>query len=159
MKKAVLLVLTCLGFQASPAWADDPIRQQAVQFQKGKNSVVLKDHVKGYESVDYRLGAGKGQTMEVTLKSSNRFIYFNVLPPGDETAIFIGSTSGNHFAGTLPTNGDYTVRVYLMRNAARRNETASYSIDFKITGAVDKQRGKTKCVGLHLFATQHIGAI
>jgi hypothetical protein len=120
---------------------------------------VLKDHVKGYESVDYRLGAATGQTMEVTLKSSNRFIYFNVLPPGDETAIFIGSTSGNHFAGTLPTNGDYTVRVYLMRNAARRNETASYSIDFKITGAVDKQRGKTKCVGLHLFATQHIGAI
>ena len=82
--------------------------------------------------------------MEVTLKSSNRFTYFNVLPPGDETAIFVGSTSGNHFAGTLPTNGDYTVRVYLMRNAARRNEMANYSINFKITGgaAVDRQHGR-----------------
>ena len=129
MKKAVLLVLTCLGFLTAPAWAEDDIRQERVQFQQGRDSASLKGRIKGDKTVDYQLGARAGQTMEVTLKSSNLSNYFNILPPGDETALFVGSTSGNHFSGTLPTNGDYTVRVYLMRNAARRNETANYSLN------------------------------
>ena len=132
MKKAVLLVLTCLGFLTAPAWAEDDIRQERVQFQQGRDSASLKGRIKGDETVDYQLGARAGQTMEVTLKSSNLSNYFNILPPGDETAIFVGSTSGNHFSGTLPTNGDYTVRVYLMRNAARRNEAANYSLNIHI---------------------------
>lgn len=39
-------------------------------------------------------------------------------------------------AGTLPVDGDYTVRVYLMRSAARRNETAEYTLTVGITGQV-----------------------
>jgi hypothetical protein len=105
-----------------------------VQFQQGRDSASLKGRIKGDETVDYQLGARAGQTMAVTLKSSNRFTYFNILPPGDDTAIFVGSTSGNHFSGTLPTNGDYTIRVYLMRNAARRNETANYTLNVHIGG-------------------------
>lgn len=29
----------------------------------------------------------------------------------------------------LPADGEYTVQVYLMRNAARRNAVASYSLE------------------------------
>jgi len=104
-----------------------------VQFAKGESAATLKDKIKGDESVDYRLGATAGQTMTVTLKPSNRSTYFNVMAPGEDSAIFIGSTEGNNFSGRLPKSGDYVVRVYLMRNAARRNEASSYSIEFKIT--------------------------
>jgi len=135
MKRTLVWMLTCVGIvAATAAWAGDDIRVQTVQFAKGKSSATVKDKIKGRESVDYKLGAAAGQTMTVTLKPSNRSTYFNVMAPGDDSAIFIGSTSGNTFSGSLPKTGNYVVRVYLMSNAARRNETSSYSIDFKIAG-------------------------
>jgi hypothetical protein len=74
--------------------------------------------------------------MSVALKTSNGANYFNVLPPGSTgEAIFIGSTSGNDWTGPLPADGEYTVRVYLMRSAARRNETADYTLTVGITGS------------------------
>lgn len=48
--------------------------------------------------------------------------------------MFVGSTSGNRFSDLLPSDGDYTVRVYLMRNAARRNESANYTLNVGISG-------------------------
>jgi hypothetical protein len=127
-----VIAAVCLGLAGTPVWAADGIRETAVRFAKGESAVTLKDRIKGDESVDYRLGAAAGQTMTVTLKPSNRSTYFNVMAPGEDSAIFIGSSEGNKFSGKLPKSGDYVVRVYLMRNAARRNETSSYSIEFKI---------------------------
>jgi hypothetical protein len=46
--------------------------------------------------------------------------------------MFIGSTSGGRFEGTLPADGTYTIQVYLMRNAARRGESATYKLDIGI---------------------------
>jgi hypothetical protein len=46
--------------------------------------------------------------------------------------MFIGSTSGNQFEGILPANGDYKIRVYLMRSAARRGEAADYRLEMII---------------------------
>ena len=58
-----------------------------------------------------------------------------MLPPGSETALFVCSTSGNKWTGTLPKDGDYTIRVYLMRSAARRNEMAKYKLSIDIAGS------------------------
>jgi hypothetical protein len=54
-------------------------------------------------------------------------------PGFEDEAIFVGSTSGNEFVAPLTAGGNYKVRVYLMRNAARRNESASYEFTFTIT--------------------------
>ena len=63
--------------------------------------------------------------MTVSLTTSNRSAYFNVNPPGDETALFVGCPARATSSKALfPTAGDYTIRVYLMRNAARRDESA-----------------------------------
>jgi hypothetical protein len=134
--KVWVIAAVCLGLASTLAWAADGIRETAVQFAKGKSTATLKGKIKGDESVDYRLGAAAGQTMTVTLKPSNRSTYFNVMASGEDSAIFIGSSEGNKFSGKLPKSGDYVVRVYLMRNAARRNETSSYSIEFKIAAEV-----------------------
>jgi hypothetical protein len=116
--------------------AADPIESRPVHFAKGSSSTTLKGSIKGYKTIDYTLRAKAGQAMSVTLKSSNLSNYFNVLPPGSrDVAIFVGSTSGNEWSGALEADGDYTIRLYLMRNAARRNETAHYSLTVGITGS------------------------
>ncbi|ELR99069.1 hypothetical protein [Gloeocapsa sp. PCC 73106] len=114
--------------------AQNEIRQESVQFKPGTTGTTIPGQIKGYETVDYILRAKAGQSMVVILNTDNQQNYFNVTPTGEETAIFIGSTSGNRFEGTLPKDGDYTVRVYLMRSAARENQAANYSIEIGIDG-------------------------
>ncbi|WP_069436921.1 hypothetical protein [Methyloceanibacter methanicus] len=139
------LIRTPLGVAAlaalaiPAAHAQDDIRTEPVHFKAGASSATVKGKIKGYETVDYVLEAGNGQHMTVGLSTDNASSYFNILAPGEnETAMFVGSTSGNQFKGALPKAGAYKIRVYLMRNAARRNEVANYSLTMSITGAAAK---------------------
>jgi hypothetical protein len=128
----IFRVLLATLLVSAAALADD-IRTERVQFHKGANSATVEGTIKGYASVDYVLGARKGQSMNVSMATDNTANYFNILAPGsNDEAMFIGSTSGNQFEGTLPANGDYKVRVYLMRNAARRDEVAKYRLEMII---------------------------
>jgi len=125
----LMVSLGCLPFPANA------IDTKPLQFAKGASSATVQGSIKGDQTIDYTLRARAGQTMQVTLKTSNDSNYFNVLPPGsDDVAIFVGSTSGNEFTGALPADGEYKIRVYLMRSAARRNETAKYTLTVGITG-------------------------
>ena len=119
---------------ATGAHAADGIRKEPVRFEKGASQAAIKARIQGDETVDYVLRAGAGQTLAVALKKTNPQNYFNVLPPGtQEVAMFVGD-SGADFKGVLPTDGDYTVRVYLMRPAARRNESSDYTLTVGVTG-------------------------
>jgi hypothetical protein len=120
------------------ALAGAKIREEPVHFREGQTGATLKGKIQGYETVDYTLRAAAGQSMVVILAPSNSSAYFNVLPPGSEQALFVGSTSGNRFEGALPADGTYTIRVYLMRSAARRNESASYTLEVGVSGAPRK---------------------
>lgn len=117
---------------ATLASAQVQIRQEQIKFEEGASSAIVTGKIKGDQIVDYQLRASAKQTMSITFKPSNPSAYFNVLPPGSQVAIFIGSTSGNRFEARLPADGLYTIRVYLMRNAARRNETANYTLGVSI---------------------------
>jgi hypothetical protein len=131
------LAMACALFAGS-AWvsAADTIESRPVHFAKGASSATLKGTLKGDKTIDYKLNAKTGQTMRVTLKTSNGANYFNVLPPGsNDVAVFVGSSGGNEWTRQLAADGEYTIRVYLMRSAARRNETASYTLTVGITGS------------------------
>jgi len=118
--------------------AQDDIRKELVQFKKGTSGATIKDRIKGREVIDYTLGAKAGQRMTVNFDTDNTANYFNILTPGEtDIAFFIGSTEGMRYEGNLPETGDYTIRVYLMRSAARRNETANYSLEVAIAAAAD----------------------
>jgi hypothetical protein len=138
MKSLVVGVLSLAVLGGAAALAQVAIRKEPVHFKAGETGATVKGKIKGDETVDYILNAQKGQSMVVTLEASNGSAYFNVMPPGSVEALFIGSTSGNRFEGTLPSSGDYTVRLYLMRSAARRGETADYTIKFGVSGAAAK---------------------
>lgn len=118
-----------------PAFAQDEVRRVDVRFTAGTSGASYSDTIVGYDSIEYFLTANTGQRMRIELNTSNLSNYFNVWPPGTDTAIFVGASSGDTFDGILPRSGEYRVQVFLMRNAARRNETANFTIDFSITGA------------------------
>jgi hypothetical protein len=131
----VAALLVFLPVASSAASADPDRRSDRVHFAKGATSTVIKGQVKGYQYVDYRLRAGAGQTLSVEMKTGNGANYFNILPPGSgDVAMFVGSMAGNRFSGVLPTDGDHSIRVYLMRSAARRNESARYTLTLDVSG-------------------------
>ena len=110
------------------------IRTERVSFAKGATSAIINGRVKGYSDVDYLVRGGAGQTILVSLKRSNRSNYFNVLPPGSKDVAMYAGQTGEDFTGVLPTDGDYTIRVYVMRAAARRNESSNYTLTVRLTG-------------------------
>jgi hypothetical protein len=126
---SVILAFTALV--TAPAWAQ--VTTQAVHFKSGESGATIKHTITGDQSVAYTLSAKKGQSMVVIMETNNASAYFNIIAPGADSAMFIGSTSGIQFEGTLPADGTYTLQVYLMRNVARRNESASYKLDIGIS--------------------------
>jgi hypothetical protein len=123
----------------SGATAQD-IRTERVSFQRGSSSATIEGRVTGDETVDYLLNVRAGQYMNVSMASNNGSNYFNIMEPGEEyEAIFVGSTSGNQFEGTTAKSGDYRIRVYLMRNAARRGERGDYRLEMIVSGSGQSQ--------------------
>ena len=127
--------LLTIGLHVRAGMAQAAIESQRVVFRAGADSSLVNGQLKGDQTIDYILRAGAGQTLTVELKGSNLQNYFNVLAAGTDNALFIGSSTGNSFRGLLPSDGDARVRVYLMRPAARRHESSSYSLRLGIGGA------------------------
>ncbi|SOC39951.1 hypothetical protein SAMN05892877_106276 [Rhizobium subbaraonis] len=135
--------------------------EQVVHFKPGATSATLDGTIKGYDGKDYRVGAKAGQAMSVLFEPNNQSCYFNVLPPGsNDVSIFTGSNSGNEFAANLEDTGDYVIRVYLMRNAARRNEQCKYKFTVEIsaqaTEAPDGSSNDALVPGTNFNATSDI---
>lgn len=163
---AVALVATCLigtplgvaSASAQPA----PPRQERVTFAAGTSSTTIKGQVKGDGDVDYVVRAAAGQTLTVTLKPSNASTYFNVLPPGSENVAMYAAQTGDPYSGMLPADGEYKVRVYLMRNAARRGAASTYTLTIGVTGkALAPLPAKQDAVvaGTHYHATAQIQCV
>lgn len=106
-----------------------------VSFAAGSDSALFKGSVKGRGYTDYQLRAGAGQTLKASLQVSNRSTYFNILPPGSrDVAMFIEGGGDRSFDGLLPDDGVYTLRVYLVRAAARRQEAADFTLSIGLAG-------------------------
>jgi len=112
---------------ATPALADT-VRQETVRFAQGTSGSTINSRVKGYDSVEYKIGVTAGQQMSVQLDSRNSSLYFNIIAPGASAALYNSSMDGNGTSVTIPSSGNYVIQVYLMRNAARRGETANYTL-------------------------------
>ncbi len=115
-----------------PTVTAQDVRHETVRFARGTSGTTIQDSITGYNSVRYSLRANAGQTVSVRLDTSNASNFFNVSVPGASEALFIGSIKGNSTSFVIPSGGDYAIDVYLMRNAARRNETANYTLAIHI---------------------------
>lgn len=104
-------------------------RTETIRFDRGSTSASRRGSITGYETVTYLVDVRAGQRMSVNLQSPNRSAYFNITAPGSREALFNGSMVGARYEGVVPTSGTYRVEVYLMRNAARRGESARYTVN------------------------------
>ncbi|MEO1146089.1 MAG: DNA breaking-rejoining protein [Cyanobacteria bacterium J06638_22] len=111
------------------AQSQDDIRTERVQFAPGTTGTIIEGSIQGYEAVDYILNARTGQYMTVNLTTDNGANYFTILTPAAAEVDRLGSVSQSQYQGALPASGDYRIRVYIMRNAARRNEVANYRLE------------------------------
>ncbi len=143
MAAAWVLALAPLATQAqsaaaSAASASRPaeMKQEAAGRPLGLTpdmaTVRVKGRIRGWQSVDYTLQARAGQILRVQLTASNPSAYFNVLPADSQEALFVGPTSGDRYVGRLPADGVYRLQVFLMRNAARRNEKAPFTLEVSL---------------------------
>lgn len=130
---ALTVTAAALPF-ATVAEAQTAAKPERVQFAKGKSSKTIKGTLKGDQSRQFVVNLRAGQTITVKLVASNASTYFNVTAPGAQEAMFIGSTSGNTMQDVIPSSGDYTIDLYMMRNAARRGAVTNFTITIGATG-------------------------
>jgi len=112
-------------------------RTAEVEFQPGNFGTMVNGTVTGDEYFDYVLGAKGGQELfaelQVSETNGSGVAYFNILPPGsDGVAIYNGSIEGTTARITLPEDGNYTIRVYLMGNDRDTGKTVGYNLDLSI---------------------------
>ncbi|MBK1631331.1 hypothetical protein CKO31_11390 [Thiohalocapsa halophila] len=137
---AKLLPLLLIAVVAAATVRAGDIRTERVHFAPGATGAVIAGSIQGRGSIDYLLGARAGQTLSVTMDSDNTAAYFNVIPPDAENvAVYAGHTGPelNRYVGTLDLDGDWKLRVYLYRAAARRGETADYRLQVEVAGEPD----------------------
>ena len=109
------------------AWAQQPTQQQINLPALGHYAVVT-GVIEGSDIIDYQVSGERGKVLSVDLNARPGSAYFNILPDNSETALFIGATEGEVADVSLPGAGDYRIRVYQMRSAARRGERSEFSL-------------------------------
>lgn len=114
-------------------------RNVDVRFPRGSSGTTITDTISGYQTINYRIGVSAGQNMSVQLDTDNSSNYFNIIAPGASEAAFNSSMSGNSANFRIPSSGNYVISVYLMRNAARRNESADFDLTLYVDGGASTQ--------------------
>lgn len=95
---------------------------QRVKFQSGHSSATLKGRIIGFDAKDYVVGAKAGQAMAVRLSSSNPGAYFVIYSINGRATDMNETTE---WSENLSESGDYLIRVFMMRSAARRKGAAA----------------------------------
>jgi hypothetical protein len=95
---------------------------QRVRFQSGHSSATLKGRIVGYDAKDYVVGAKAGQVMDLHLSSSNQSTYFVIYSINGRATDMNETTV---WSENLSESGDYVIRVFMMRSAARRKGAAA----------------------------------
>lgn len=113
-----------------------PPRQERVRFAQHAASATARGTLEGDAAVDYVVRAAAGQTLEVELDATHRMNDFNVLAPGSkDVAMYSSAMSGvRKYTGVLPADGDYAIRVYIGRAAARRHEASDFRLTVTLRG-------------------------
>ena len=95
---------------------------ERVRFQSGHSSATLRGRIVGFGTKDYVVEAKAGQAMTLRLSSANPSTYFVIYsingraPDMNET---------REWSDSLSETGDYLIRVFMMRSAARRKGAAA----------------------------------
>ena len=102
-----------------------------IQFAHGATSARVSGSVSGDRGQQWVFGARAGQTLKIDFKPAKPMLYYNVRSGAG--LLRNSSVEGNDpWTTTLPTDGDYTIDVYFMRDEARRGTTSDYQLTTSI---------------------------
>jgi len=108
--------------------AQDALRSERISFAAGETSRMIEDSIGGFERVRYLVGARAGQTLAVSLSTTNLSNTFDILAPGAAKPLYVGGDSGNRHSFRVQVDGDYVIDVHLLRFAARDYQHAEYTL-------------------------------
>ena len=121
-------MMIVLALVMSPVTRAQQPTQQQINLPALGHYAVVTGVIEGSDIIDYQVSGERGQVLSVDLNAWPGSAYFNILPDNSETALFIGATEGEVADVSLPGPGDYRIRVYQMRSAARRGERSEFSL-------------------------------
>lgn len=113
---------------AGAAAAQNAQRDVPVVFAAAQTTLTFQDALGGFEFVDYRVPLRAGERLHVQLATSNLSNCFDIYAPGAEKPLFQGGNSGNEHLLAATVAGEYRIRVYLLRFAARDYQSAEYTL-------------------------------
>lgn len=110
--------------------AQSSVPATIVRFTPGTGGATINGQLKGPNdgARDYVLHAEGGQTLGVRLQTQSPETYFAVLHPYGDTVYGNESDRRTTWSGQLIDAGDYRVRVYLARDAARQGRGAAFTL-------------------------------
>jgi hypothetical protein len=126
--------LLCFAMAAAvvPAtWAADPERR--IRVDDAARSLSFDDMISDFEVVTYVVTLRTRERLRVRLATNNASNCFDLYAPGSSKPAFVGGNSGNEHELTADTSGEYLIKVYLLRLAARDGQTANYSLELQRT--------------------------
>jgi hypothetical protein len=127
-----LLIAAAAAVAAPAILAGDPERRVRVALASGSNAQSFEDTIIDFEVVSYVVPLQQGQSLRVLLATNNASNCFDVYAPGISKPIYVGDESGNSHQLLAQASGDYVVKVYLLRLAARDGQTANYTLELKL---------------------------
>ena len=109
--------------------------QQNVNFARGQTSTVVTGAVRGRQYVDYLVNVRRGEALSVSMTSTNRNAFFDLIGPGG-APYYVGSSNNppNRFDGIVPARGTQRIRVYLYRASGRRGDYANFQLYISMAG-------------------------
>lgn len=126
MNAAIMVGFVALAAAMQPAIGQDRAKETAIVLPEHGKTGSYEGTIRGDDSADYVFKAPAGRKLRVELKTRSTSTYFNLARDGKDEALFVGSVGGNIFEAALPEDGAYRIKVYQMRDAARKGATARY---------------------------------
>lgn len=124
---AALSIVVILASCVSSAAQGGPER---VRFQRGHSSTTVRGRIAGFDVKDYVIGAKAGQLMTLHMSPSNPETYFVVYSINGRATDMNETVD---WSERLSESGDYVIRVFMMRSAARRKgAVANFALKISI---------------------------
>ena len=130
IKRSTLLAALLAILVETAAVTASQNKPQRIRFEKGRSSATIHGRVAGFDTQDYVIAARAGQQMDIRITASNASTYF-VLYSINDRATDMNET--DHYSLETTESGDYVIRVFMMRSAARRQGAVSnYTLTISI---------------------------
>jgi hypothetical protein len=134
-RRQLLIAVALAVAAATPTvFSQDSEYRVRVTFDEGSTERSFDDTIGGFEEVSYVVPLRQGQSLFVSLASNNISNCFDIYAPNVTKPVYVGGDSGSTHRLLARTSGDYRVKVFLLRLAAREDQSAHYTLELKVAG-------------------------